>query len=382
MKKGFYFFILFLISLQAFSQYSIRFNIKDLPPNHLPGSKIYLAGSFNAWNPQNKDYLFQMGADSSYSISVKLPAGKYEYKITRGGWDKVECEKNGAGIANRSLTLHGDTAIDLSITEWQDHFPPKPRVSTANKHVHIIDTAFLIPQLNRTRRVWIYLPANYASTRVRYPVLYMQDGQNVFDDSTSYAGEWGVDEFMDSTKAPACIVVAIDNGGSKRLNEYCPYDFELKGIAATNVSGKGEGKLYVDFITNTLKNYIDRHYRTLKDRSHTYIAGSSMGGLVSLYALLSHPGIFGGAGIFSPAFWVGPGIFDDILKRGKKLNAKIYFYAGGQEGETMVPDMLKAENELKTFSSVKMTSVINEQARHNETAWRKEFPAFYSWLTK
>ncbi len=341
-----------------------------------------MAGSFNAWNPQDKNFLFQRGADSSYSLLVKIPAGDYDYKITRGGWDKVECGKNGIGIQNRKLQVHGDTTVNISVEEWQDRFPPKPRVHTASKQVQILDTAFLIPQLNRTRRVWIYLPKDYYSSHTKYPVLYMQDGQNVFDDSTSYSGEWGVDEFLDTTRAPACIVVAIDNGTVKRLNEYCPYDFDLKGIAAGNTSGTGEGKLYADFLAHTLKDYIDKHYRTLKDRPHTIVAGSSMGGLISLYTMLKYPKIFGGAGVFSPAFWVGPKIFDDILAKGKKLLGKIYFYAGGQEGESMVPDMLKAEEELKSFSSVKFNSRVNDKAQHNEAAWRKEFPAFYFWIMK
>src|SRR2546423_2104431 len=139
----------------------------------------------------------------------------YEYKITKGGWDKVERKKDGSDIQNRFFKLTSDTAISISIEEWADRFPVKPRAHTASKNVHIIDTAFVIPQLNRVRRVWIYLPPDYSSSKKNYPVLYMHDGQNVFDDATSFAGEWGVDETLDSlsrvNKKYEAIVVAIDH---------------------------------------------------------------------------------------------------------------------------------------------------------------------------
>jgi predicted alpha/beta superfamily hydrolase len=264
--------------------------------------------------------------------------------------------------------------ISLDIEEWVDRFPAKPKVSTASKNVCIIDTAFLIPQLKRTRRVWIYLPADYCDgTNRKYPVLYMHDGQNVFDDATAYSGEWGVDEFLDSTKLPACIVVAVDHGGEKRMNEYNPYDNKR--------FGKGEGDKYVDFLVKTLKPFIDRKYNTLKDKQHTFIAGSSMGGLISLYAVLKYPKVFGGAGVFSPALSVaGEKIYDDIKAKGKKVNSPVYFYAGKLEDEAMVVNMLKAFELMDTVSKSEMTTVIRDEGRHNETTWRVEFPLFYKWI--
>jgi predicted alpha/beta superfamily hydrolase len=117
----------------------------------------------------------------------------------------------------------------------------------------------------------------------------MHDGQNVFDEATSAYGEWGVDEALDTlgTRYKEIMVVAIDNSGDKRINEYSPYDMEKYG--------KGEGDQYVDFLVQTLKPYIDKHYRTKKDEKNTFIAGSSMGGLISFYAILKYPKVFGGA---------------------------------------------------------------------------------------
>ena len=99
-----------------------------------------------------------------------------------------------------------------------------------------------------------------------------------------------------------------------------------------------------------------------------------------MYALLKYPDVFGGAGVFSPAFWVGPKIFDDIKAKGSKVNSKIYFYAGGQEGESMVPDTKKAYELMKEVSKSKMMTEINGEGQHNEQRWRMEFPAFYRWI--
>jgi predicted alpha/beta superfamily hydrolase len=372
-------------TLSVLSQQKIRIEISSLPSNNPENSSIYIAGNFNSWNPQNKNFQFQKN-DKGYFLDLSLNAGSYEYKITRGGWDKVECTKEGKDIGNRNLQVESDATIELSVDGWKDLFSssPKARRSTANKNVKIIDTAFFIPQLNRTRRVWVYLPPSYNNSNKKYPVLYMHDGQNVFDDATSFSGEWGVDEAIDTLglKYKECIVVGIDNGGDKRLNEYCPYDFNLSGVAAANKTNKGEGGLYVDFLVKTLKPFIDRKYRTLKDKKNTFTAGSSMGGLISMYSILKYPKVFGGAGVFSPAFWVGPKIFDDIKAKGKKANAKIYFYAGDEEGETMVPMTLRAFNEMHKVSRSKMCEVIRAGGKHNEARWRIEFPLFYEWLMK
>jgi len=363
-----------LVSLAAMAQNAVKIEIRSIPEYHPSNSSIYIAGSFNGWNPQDEKYRFQQNANGNYFINLKLDKGSYEYKITRGDWDKVECKKSGAGIENRSLKVESAKTIEIAVEEWVDRFPTKPRKSTASKNVHIIDTAFLIPQLNRTRRIWIYLPPDYESSGKKYPVLYMHDGQNIFDDATSFAGEWGVDEFLDSTKLNKCIVVGIDHGEQKRINEYCPYDMEKYG--------KGEGDLYVDFLVKTLKPFIDKNYHTLQDKKNTYVAGSSMGGLISMYAILKYPSVFGGAGVFSPSFWISPGIFNDIKAKGNKMNSNIYFYGGKLEGETIVPDMQKAYEEIKKVSGSRETIIIRENGKHNEPTWRKEFPLFYEWVIK
>ena len=366
------------------AQINIHLEIKSLPLYHPSGSDIYLSGSFNGWNPQDESFKFKHSPDGIYSLDLELEKGISEYKITRGGWDKVECKKGGDATENRILKADNDKTIELVVEEWTDRFPAAPKKSTASENVQIIDTAFLIPQLKRTRRIWIYLPDSYASTSKRFPVIYMHDGQNLFDDATAYSGEWGIDEYLDSLGKDAnqCIVVGVDNGGTKRMNEYCPYDFSLEGIAPGHPHNKAEGSEYVDFIVKTLKPFIDKKYRTVKNKANTSIAGSSMGGLISLYAILKYPKVFGAAGVFSPALWIAPKIFEDIKSKGKKVSSNIYFYAGKQEDVRMAPDMLRAYEAMAKVSKSKMQAVIRDDGKHNEKTWRNEFPLFYEWINK
>ncbi|HEY0059044.1 MAG TPA: alpha/beta hydrolase-fold protein, partial [Flavisolibacter sp.] len=250
---------------------------------------IYVAGSFNNWNPKDAKAVLLKRSGEQYGGTINMAPGKNEFKLTRGSWQSVESANNGGAINNRIIEVTVDTLIRLSVAGWSNHFAQAARKSTTGKNVKLISTSFHIPQLNRYRRVWIYLPEGYASSRKRYPVLYMQDGQNVFEDTSSFSGEWGVDEALDSGGVDGeMIVVAVDHGGAKRLNEYAPFDMERYGA--------GEGAAYAAFLTHTLRPYIDRNFRTKKRAKYNYVAGSSMGGLIAFYTILVYPKKWGAAG--------------------------------------------------------------------------------------
>jgi len=131
-----------------------------------------------------------------------------------------------------------------------------------------------------------------------------------------------------------------------------------------------------------VKPYVDAHYRTQPDRAHTAIMGSSMGGLISHYALVHYPKVFGSAGIFSPAYWLAPGIFDDPADRAIAKDAKLAFYAGGKEGESMQPDMERMAALLRAegHDPARLRVDVAPEAQHNEAAWRAEFPPVVEWL--
>lgn len=340
---------------------------------------IYVAGSFNNWNPHDEKYKLKPFGVSRRAIILKdFAAGKYEFKFTRGSFDKVETTAKGEDVPNHQITVNEDVKQDFNIGGWKDDYPDKPKPNTATAQVKIIDTAFVIPQLNRTRRIWAYLPKSYATGTKKYPVIYMHDGQNLFNEQTAPFGEWGVDETLDTLMPKTgkeAIIIGIDNGGDKRMTEYNPYNFKNYG--------KGEGNEYVDFLALTLKPFIDKKFRTLKDSSHTFVAGSSMGALISLYAVVKYPNVFGGAGIFSPAFWTAPAIYDAVAKadfgRGMK---RFYFYAGGKESDTMIPDMDKMIATIEQKGNYETRRLMNPLGKHNEAAWRKAFAGFYQFIIR
>jgi predicted alpha/beta superfamily hydrolase len=236
-------------------------------------------------------------------------------------------------------------------------------------------TSVTIPGFYNNRRIWVYLPNDYAISGKRYPVLYMQDGQNLFDIKTSFSGEWGIDEYLDTIDY-AGIVIGIDNGGEKRFNEYNPNDDPRYG--------KGLGRVYLKKIVTILKPYADREFRTMPGRETTSIAGSSLGGLIAFYAGLYYPGIFGSVGVISPSFSIVNNIEKQILKRRSKFyqEQRWYFYGGGMESENLV-ESIKYIGELMTSKlKSKVTFAVREKGIHSEIAWRKMFPAFYDWLMK
>ena len=328
---------------------------------------VFMAGSFNGWNPRDTHYVSRLDTLSHrWYIPFNLPGGSYEFKFTRGSWQQAECGLQGAFLENRNMVC--------TILGWSDQFPLPVKKHTARPEVRVLDSAFFMPQLGRSRRIWIYLPPGYAGSSRSYPVLYMQDGQNLFDEATAANGEWGVDEIMDSLSEHnrGCIIVAIDHGGEKRLSEYNPFDHP--------VYGPGQGNGYADFLALTLKPYIDRHFRTLRGPAHNYLCGSSMGGLISLYTLLIHPRVFGGAGIFSPALWIAPSLKKVVSGRISGMHASIYLYGGGQESASMERDLHALFNLLRGHPGIRLKLHINKAGRHNESSWRKEFPAFFQWM--
>ncbi len=378
MKKISYLIIIFLINFQiAFSQYNLRLVVTLVATK--VEEDIYVAGNFNNWNPKDPNYKLKPFAGGRKAIVLKdLTAGNYAFKFTRGSWDKVECEADGRDIEDRIAEVNGDVAIDCIVKGWKDNYPQRPKPYTASPQVKIIDTSFFIPQLNKKRRIWIYLPKNYASSSKTFPVLYMHDGQNLFNQQTAGFDEWRVDETLDSLQkltGKECIVVGIDHGGDSRLSEYAPYDFEYNKTKIT-----AQGKLYVDFLAQTLKPFIDSKYRTKKSFENTFIAGSSMGGLISLYAVMQYPSVFGTAGIFSPSLFIAKQMYVEAQQFTNPNPIKLYFYAGGKEDANLVNDVKKMAAIFEQKQNIKVFTTVTEIAKHNEKYWQIEFPNFYNWL--
>lgn len=245
--------------------------------------------------------------------------------------------------------------------------------STASKQV----TKFIIaaPQLDTLKTIWVYLPKGYENSEKVYPVIYMHDAQNLFDAETSYVGEWEVDEYLDTLTDNESIIIGIEHGNEKRIDELTPYKHEKYG--------GGKGDAYLTFIKNTIKPYIDVMYRTKSEAEHTTIFGSSLGGLISFYAVLKYPETFGNAGVFSPSFWINPEVFDLVKTTDIPETSKFFFLAGTNEGETMIPKLEEMVALLKT-KGIKATQFKThkiEGGQHNEKFWSNNFSEAYQYLT-
>ncbi|MGI8510115.1 MAG: alpha/beta hydrolase [Gemmatimonadaceae bacterium] len=231
------------------------------------------------------------------------------------------------------------------------------------------------PELDTTRDVYVYLPSGYDEDVRRYPVVYMHDAQNLFDTGTGFLGSWYVEEAVSAATrlGHPCIVVGVPHAGVERIVEYSPFDDANFGA--------GRGDLYLDFLVETLKPQIDKQYRTLRDRRWTGIAGSSMGGLISLYAAFTRGDIFGFAGALSPSFWfAGAAIFPVIETALATMpeadRPRVYLDVGRFDGARAVGDArrmrdLLIENGYRTGEDLRW--VEDPRGGHNEAAWARRF---------
>ena len=190
-------------------------------------------------------------------------------------------------------------------------------------------------ELGNTRDLLVHLPQSYTGSRKRYPVLYMHDGQNLFDPATSFAGAWRVDRALAAVRRRGieAIVVGIPNAGAGRIREYSPFATPVTGEGG---GGGGLGEKYLDFVIQTVKPLIDQRYRTRRERECTGLAGSSMGGLISLYAFFRRPAVFGFAGVLSPAVWFADAALLEVVRAAEYVPGRLYLDVGGVEGERTV----------------------------------------------
>lgn len=368
-------FLLFVGSLSLPAQVTLR--ITSIPNNTPLGATIYLAGSINSWAPGNAAYIMQPDGLGAFQITIPEGTGTVEYKFTRGSWPTVEGNANGGFLPNRSFTFTGNPqTINLSILSWEDLGGGNN--STAASNVQILSPSFFMPQLNRNRRIWLYLPPDYFTSTKHYPVLYMKDGQNLFDNQTSFSGEWQVDETLNTLFNQGdygAIVVGIDNGGSERLNEYSPW--------VNPQYGGGQGDAYMAFVAETLKPYIDENFRTRPEPEMNALIGSSMGALIATYGACEYPNAFRKIGSFSPAYWFALTPLTTYISSVPNLNQhRVYFVAGQNESSTMVPNITTIRTAMQNngLTTSNTFTKIDANGTHTESYWRNEFGAAYQWL--
>jgi len=355
----------------------------EIPPFTPPNSQIYIAGNFNGWHPKDPRYILKEEDKNRYTITLELPVGeKIEFKITRGSWEYVEKGERGEEIPNRILEAFKDTTVKIKVYNWRDLVEPiKPEKHTITGNVKTFTLQSRYLKYYNPRKIWIYLPPDYETSGKNYPVLYMHDGQNLFDEAESFAGEWKVDETLESMYKESnfgLIVVGIENAREYRIDEYSPFFNQ-------QYKRGGEADLYLKFIVEELKPYVDSTYRTLKD--DIALLGSSLGGLISIYGGFKYPETFKKIGSMSGAFWFNPEIVE-LLISAKKAPEKIYIDYGKRESEDPLKYIEQNEKVIKTIKGTKSLKieniliVVDEEGIHHESAWSRRLKSAIEFLFK
>ena len=340
--------------------------VVTVPDSLVTNDTLYIAGNvpqLGIWQP-NAVPLIQVDKNT-YQLKVKLPLNaNIEYKFTRGSWNKEEVQANGTIPGNKYLTVTRDQTVTHQIENWCDRFYKPIGGITGNLQYH---HNFYANRLKNERTIVVWLPESYETGAQKYyPVLYMHDGQNLFDPNTSYIGvDWQMDETADSLikqgEVEEIIIVGIYNT-TDRIDEY---------------SDTEKGRAYMDFIISDLKPFVDSNYRTLPDREHTAVMGSSMGGLISFYLIWRYPDVFSKAGCLSTSLlWNNGALLKEIENfTGQKPEIKIYLDSSGKGSEgQMKPDYEKLKTLLisKGFEEGKdVEYYFDKDGDHSERSWAK-----------
>lgn len=363
-------------------------------PEALPeDANVSIGSNLNSWNPGDTEWFAEKIDDLHYRLEKDVDAEyvgtTIEYKWTaqmegqQNVWSQVEGGATGGDIDNRTYEVQaGVNEINDTVAMFRSLTGQNTVVGGTLETFTIVMEPY---EDGRERTIRVWLPDGYdpEDTEKRYPVLYMHDGQNVFDAYTSFAGEWEVDEAISDMIAggyEGAIVVGIDNG-PERMAEYCPDDWP--GSDQTE-----SGSTYARFIVETLKPYIDTHYNTKTDKESTTVGGSSMGGLISYYIGTEYPDVFGNVLVFSPSFqlfgeenvaqMIASQDFSD-----PDLQPRYFIYAGGSGGEASITkyvDFVKNAMVENGYPEEKINTLVDESQPHSESAWAKYFPQAYSWL--
>ncbi len=241
-----------------------------------------------------------------------------------------------------------------------------------------------IPTLptEKPRRLYVYLPRGYEHSERRYPVLYMFDGHNVFYDShATYGKSWGMKEYLEKSGLQLIVAaVECNHEGFRRLNEYTPWSFRTRRPVGRI---EAQGRMTMEWFTKELKSRIDAEYRTLPDREHTMIAGSSMGGLMSIFALVEYNDVFSRAAALSPSLLPDPKAMREMIKTHPLQSpTRIYLDMGDAEADGQIRALtgLFETARLLTASGADVAARVVPGGLHCEADWEKRIPVFFDYL--
>jgi predicted alpha/beta superfamily hydrolase len=346
---------------------------------------VFLAGNirpFGRWRPDGLK--LARGDDGVYRAEFSAPPDtNVEFKATLGTWQSVEKDAEGRDIPNREFKVMAPEnglpqLIRITVERWSSQRHPQASSITGNMILH---EQVVSKHLTRPRNVSVWLPPGYDESGGRYPVLYLHDGQNLFDQSTAAFGvEWQVDEtatrLMEAKEIPPVIIVGIWNT-PERIEEYTV-------TKDRRLEQGGRGLDYIQFLTSELKPLIDRTYRTRPEQDSTYIGGSSLGGLISLHACMEQPDVFGKCFAFSPSLGWDEERLLESLNTGRvwPQTVQLWFSMGTNEGRgatAQAANLERAQRLRDLLKPAKAESTVPvhfhefEKGTHDEKSWALQF---------
>jgi predicted alpha/beta superfamily hydrolase len=368
MRKLFLLLFILIPSLTYTQPDLVKVTIKVITNNIQASDDIYIAGNkaeFGNWQPNianlEKDHQF-------WSKSFEFEFGsKLEFKFTKGTWDTEALDNGGKIPDNNLITVTKDTILVYCINSWNQESAENNSLGRVTGNVEHHRQMQYNGLLDRDIIVW--LPPGYETNIIeKYPVLYMHDGQNIFDPSNSFTKiDWQIDEAADSlirkSEIKPIIIVGIYNTQQRTL-EYSPGP---------------TSDIYKHFVVEKLKPFIDSTYRTIPDRENTFVGGSSSGGTIAFMLLWEYSNVFSKAACFSPAFVTEN---FNIVKQydTSKLSEPVQLYIdnGGVGLETYlqlgIDSMIVMLNNLGYKKNIDYVFILDEYAEHNESAWAKRVP--------
>lgn len=350
----------------------------EVTATHDDERPVYIAGNFNDWATNDERFKMEKLEHGKYRFTfpanMQLPQ-TIEYKFVKSGaWHNVEIDTYGNTPPNRRLEINKGYIKD-HVYRFQEN--GKNYNNRFLPQIQLLSNGDDIPKMRIKRNIWAILPYNYHQTTQQYPVLYLHDAQNLFNDNAPF-GNWAIDRKMAVLAERGLgnlIIIAIDHAGHNRIKDFSIYPMR------TNPQ---EGKKYVKMISTVLKPYVDQRLRTLPDRNNTGIGGSSLGGLVSIYAGLVAPTVFSKLMVFSPSLWMNPHIHFESMHIKKTYQTHVYIYAGSNEGANMVSNVYRFKDALEkqgaAEANIRFRINIDPEGKHNEHFWGEEFPKAVEWL--
>lgn len=349
-----------------------------LPEDHPVDAPVFLAGTINGWQPNDDRYRLTFDAEAgAHVLQLPEPPNELIYKFTRGSWVTEEVNGQGEPIENRSWAEGQDAPLRYDeVAAWRDT-SWQLETTLDEMSVFVWHEALWMPQLNRNRRIWVYLPPDYEASGRSYPVIYMHDAQNLFLNAPSPSEKWRVARTLNQLHAQTgwgCIVIGIEHGNEHRLAEYSPVPHLTHG--------GGEGHAYLKFLIETLKPLADSTFRTLPNATDTAMIGSSMGGLISVYAALLHGDVFGKVAAFSPSLWWSDDVYTVAASAPYNFVHKLVLLGGKPESETMLPDLLALYYTLidNGYFEHHIQVDFYRDGAHSEWFWGRELARTLRWL--